>query len=182
MYSTAEKQDVKFEMNLVPKDRLSGIYGYSELNNKLFNALFIDCGPHQSDFISDHLPIHFIKFQAYFGAIQRMVHNEERTLMRLESTPHSGIPFLLIKSKTEKIHLVNPMNCSDEVFTVQEASLAMSIFVYNYFYEMAKTETEQNFCIYMMEYLKQLADHNYNAELDADQQKHNVLGIFALID
>lgn len=182
MNATTEKQAVKFEMNLIPTDLLCKIYGYSDLNKKLFNALFIDCGPHQSEFLDKHLPVHYIKFQAYFGSIQRMVHNEERTLMRLESTPHSGIPFLLIKSKSEKIRLINPMNYSDQVFTVQEASLAMSILVYNYFYEMAKTETEQNFCIFMMEYLKSLADHNYIADKEADEQKHNVLGIFALID
>lgn len=179
---SAIAENFKIELSLIPTENLPQVYGYSELNHKLFDALFIDCGPHQQDFLDKHLPLHFVKIQAYFGTVQRLVHNEERTLMRLESKPHSGIPFLLIKSQSEKIHLINPMNYSDEYLTVQEASLAMTIFIYNYFYEMAKTETEQNFAIFMMEYLKRMADHNYIDSDDSEQPKNNVVGIFALID
>lgn len=182
MFQAAEKNAIQFEMNLIPTENLPSIYGYNELNGKLFNSLFIDHGPHQFDFLEENLPIHLVKFQAYFGIIQKLVHNEERILMRVESTPRSGFPFLLIKSNNEKIRLINPMNYSDEVLTVQEASLALSVFTYNYFYEMAKTETEQDFCIFMMEYLKRLADFNYKEGLDREQQPHNVLGIFSLID
>ena len=182
MSIAAEKQAIQFEMNLIPLEKMAEIYGYSELNGKLFNALFLDHGPHQYDFLERHLPNFLVKFQAYFEIIQRLVHNEDRILMRVESTPRNGIPFLLIKSDQEKIRLINPMNYSDEVLTVQEASLALSVFTYNYFYEMAKTETEQDFCIFMMEYLKRLADFNYKEGLDREQQPHNVLGIFSLID
>lgn len=179
---SAIAKDLKNEFSLIPTENLSQVYGYSELNHKLFDALFIDCGPHQRNFLDQHLPLHFVKVQAYFGTVQRLVHNEDRTLMRLENTPHSGIPFLLIKSKSEKIHLVNPMNYTDEYLTVQEASLTMNIFIYNYFYEMAKTKIEQKFAIFMMEYLKRMADNNYSSDEETNKPKNNVVGIFALID
>lgn len=182
MNTTSERKAVKFEMKRLPVERLPNIYGYSELNQKLFEALYINRDPLQNEFVESHLPIHFVKFQVYFGTIQKMVHKEDRMLMRLESVPHEGIPFLLIKSKEPNIHLVNPMNWSDEVFTVQEASLAMAILTYNYFFELAKTETEQMFCVFMMEYLKEVVNFNYNSNKEADEQAHNVLGILKLID
>lgn len=172
---------IQLAMKLIPADQLQSVYGYSELNEKLLNALYLKGGPEHHEFLEANLPIHFIKYQANFATMQRIVRNDENRLLRVESTARPGFPFLMIKSDREKIHLVNPLNYSEGDFTIQEASLAMAILTYTLFYENANSEVEQNFCIFMMEYLKDMISHNYNPQIDHDKQEHNISGILSLI-
>lgn len=169
---------LNFELELLPQPKIERLYGFTPLNQQLFEALYINQS--NQELLEQHLPDFFSRLDClgYEACIGDII--QTTVPIRFKDHFSAGIPFRMIESESNEINLINPNNFSDELFTIQEASLAYSIFAHNHLYDNSDNDFEQDFCIFMMEYAKGLISHNYRSKDNNPQ--NNMSGISKLID
>ena len=149
--------------------------GDNEKNIELLNA-FINGG----DEINMHLPNFTTRLAACSLPIANILHSTTHNLFILENSVRAGFPFLCLTGVGDKevINIGNKMNWSDTNVGLIEASMMLTTFCCSYLCESTENEQEQEFCTFLTDYYKELA----NTHRKLDKKIFNSSDFFSVIN
>lgn len=136
--------------------------GDNEKNIELLNH-FLKGGKE----INKYLPLFTDRMALACMNVSRILSSENLNYFIFEPTIRKGYPFLALSGIGDKlVNISNANNWSNVNVGEIEASMILNALSFCYLCEVTDNETEQEFCIFMLDYLKRLADHNYTLKTE----------------
>lgn len=150
---------IAFNLSLMPNEKiLQTVYLADHGKNmEILNALM-----QGNDAINKFLPDHFRKLRLSCLKVCTLLSSPDMHAFLLESDVRAGFPFLMLDCvPDEGTTISNCMNYADEHVSALEASMVANVLAYSYMCEQSSNEDEQYFAAFMVEFIKDLASHNY---------------------
>jgi hypothetical protein len=154
-------------------EKLKEVEGYSELNEKLLEAMYGDA--EDQTLLDQYMPNHFGNLNKALQGIHRILMNSLCIAFKFKSEKTHGAVYPLIDLNVTAFEISNPMNYGDGNFNLHEASLIYAMMSYGYLCEISEGE-EQEFAYFMIYYIKELISAAY--DLHKNNPDYNFSGIY----